>query len=43
LKRVRTALAALEAAGLVERDTSANALQGQLRLQLPHRIGNRSP
>lgn len=36
-KRVRVALEALEAAGLVERDCSANQAQGQLRLLLVHR------
>lgn len=39
LKRVRGALAALEAAGLVARDAVANEAQGQLRLILPHRTG----
>jgi hypothetical protein len=38
-KRVRGALAALEAAGLVERDAADNQAQGQLRLRLPHRAG----
>lgn len=42
LKRVRTALGALEAAGLVARDCGENQAQGQLRLQLTHRSGNRS-
>lgn len=37
LKRVRTALAALEGAGLIERDATNNQAQGQLRLTLPHR------
>jgi hypothetical protein len=37
LKRVRTALAALESAGLVARDGESNAMQGQLRFRLPHR------
>lgn len=37
LKRVRTALAALEAVGLVHRDTERNAAQGQLRLYLSMR------
>lgn len=37
LKRIRTALDALEGAGLVGRDHSANQAQGQLRLQLLHR------
>lgn len=37
LKRVRTALDALEGAGLVERDATNNQAQGQLRLTLPHR------
>lgn len=34
LKRVRGAIAALEAAGLVHRDAEANQAQGQLRLHL---------
>lgn len=34
LKRIRTALAALEAVGLVHRDTDRNAAQGQLRMYL---------
>lgn len=42
MKRVRTAIAALESAGLVARDHAANEAQGQLRLQLPHRMRNRS-
>lgn len=37
LKRVRTALAALEGAGLVHRDAERNAAQGQLRLYLSMR------
>lgn len=41
LKRVRTALAALEAAGLVHRDTAANAAQGQLRLHLTMRCASK--
>lgn len=43
LKRVRTALAALESAGLVGRDHAANAAQGQLRLQLLHRVSTARP
>lgn len=42
-KRVRIALAALEAAGLVGRDCQANEAQGQLRCWLPHRVEIRSP
>lgn len=38
LKRVRTALAALESAGLIERDAENNQAQGQLRVLLPHRM-----
>lgn len=37
LKRIRTALAALEGAGLVWRDPTNNQAQGQLRLTLLHR------
>jgi hypothetical protein len=37
LKRVRTALAALETVGLMHRDTERNAAQGQLRLYLSMR------
>lgn len=37
LKQVRTALDALEAAGLVRRDRGSNQAQGQLQLFLPHR------
>lgn len=39
LKRVRTALAALEQAGLVGRDAEANQAAGQLRLRLLMREG----
>lgn len=37
LKQIRTALDALEAAGLVHRDRTDNQAQGLLRLFLPHR------
>lgn len=37
LKQIRTALDALEAAGLVRRDRSRNQAQGLLQLFLPHR------
>lgn len=37
LKQIRTALDALQAAGLIARDRSANQAQGQLHLFLPHR------
>lgn len=43
LKRVRGALAALEAAGLVARDAAANQAQGQLRLRLVMRGDTRTP
>jgi hypothetical protein len=42
-KRVRGALDALEAAGLIGRDKDANKAQGQLRLRLLMREGIRSP
>jgi hypothetical protein len=35
-EQVRRAVRLLEASGLVRRDTDANALQGQLRVYLPH-------
>jgi hypothetical protein len=37
LKQIRTALDALEAAGLIHRDRSGNQAQGMLQLFLPHR------
>lgn len=37
-KRMRSALAALEAAGLIVRDADDNQAQGQLRLRLVHRV-----
>jgi hypothetical protein len=42
-KRLRTCLAALETAGLIERDAAANQAQGQLRCVLTLRVGIRAP